>query len=132
MGIRGPKPKPTHLKLVLGNPGDRPLPEGEPDPGGKPAKPHWLKGRPAELWDEVLGFAFWLTQADSYKLAAWCDRQAEFEKPKTRREWTAADRREHRSLGSEIGLDPASRARLGHSAGGKLTKTPTSRFFGDK
>jgi phage terminase small subunit len=132
MGIRGAKPKPTHLKLVMGNPGDRPLPEGEPDPGGRPVKPKWLTGKRASaLWDEVMGFAFWLTQADTYKLAAWCDRQAEFEVKKNRRAWTAADRREHRSLGSELGLDPASRARLGH-IGGKANSAPTARFFGDK
>src|SRR5436190_2747711 len=93
--IRGRKPKPTQLKLVTGNPGGRPIPKGEPDPGGKPIKPKWLKGRGATLWSEVMGFAFWLTQADSYKLAAWCDRQADFEN--NREHWTAADRREHRS-----------------------------------
>src|SRR5438067_8760718 len=110
--VRGRKPKPTQLKLVTGNPGGRPIPKGEPDPGGKPTKPKWLKGRSATLWSEVMGFAFWLTQADSYKLAAWCDRQAEFEN--NREHWTAADRREHRSAGSELGLDPASRTRLEH------------------
>jgi hypothetical protein len=69
--FRGRKPKPTQLKLVTGNPGERTSPKGEPDPGGKPIKPKWLKGRGATLWNEVVGFAFWLTQADSYKLAAW-------------------------------------------------------------
>jgi hypothetical protein len=28
----GPKPKPTSLKLVQGNPGKRPIPEDEPKP----------------------------------------------------------------------------------------------------
>src|SRR5690242_3574636 len=101
MGSRGPKPRPTHLHIVDGTfRGDR-HPENEPNPGGEPVKPKWLKGRGAALWDEVLGFVFWLTIADSYKLAAWCDRQADFEK--NRKTWTAADRREHRSLGSELG-----------------------------
>ncbi|OGA59977.1 MAG: hypothetical protein A3G81_26090 [Betaproteobacteria bacterium RIFCSPLOWO2_12_FULL_65_14] len=111
MAIRGASPKPTLLRLVEGNRGRRPIPRGEPMPEGAPVKPKWLKGRAAALWDEVLAFAFWLTVADSYKLAAWCDRQRDFERH--RKTWTAADRREHRSAGSELGLDPSSRARMG-------------------
>lgn len=113
MAIGGQRPKPTLLKLVTGNPGNRPLPVGEPMPQGKPGRPEWLQGRGSELWDEVMIFAFWLTDADSYKLAAWCERQAEFERPLKRKKWKAADRREHRSAGSELGLDPTSRARMG-------------------
>lgn len=112
MATRGQRPKPAFLKLITGNPGDRPVPSTEPLVHGDPVKPTWLIGRGAELWDEVLGFGFWLSLADSYKLAAWCDRQAEFEKPRKRAKWTASDRREHRSLGSELGLDPSSRARM--------------------
>jgi phage terminase small subunit len=129
--IRGRKPIATVLKLVTGNPGRRPLPTGEPVPTGKPVKPKWLKGRGASLWNEVLAFAFWLTVADGYKLAAWCDRQAQFENHRIRARWTAADRREHRSLGSELGLDPSSRVRLGT---GNPSNNPTSvganKYFG--
>ena len=110
MAIRGRKPTATLIKLAAGNPGRRPLPKGELQVSGKPVKPAWLGGRGSALWDEVMGFAYWLTLADGYKLAAWCDRQAEFER--NREHWTAADRREHRSAGSELGLDPASRTRL--------------------
>src|SRR5579859_6127075 len=109
MATRGRRPTPTILRLVTGNPGKRPLPVGEPMPEGKPVKPNWLKGRGSALWDEVMAFAFWLTLADSYKLAAWCDRQADFERERKRKTWKAADRREHRSAGSELGLDPSSR-----------------------
>jgi phage terminase small subunit len=119
--IRGRKPKPTR------NSGGRPIPKGEPDPGGKPRKPKWLKGRGATLWSEVMGFAFWLTQADSYKLAAWCDRQADFEN--NREHWTAADRREHRSAGSELGLDPASRTRLGPLKDPRRKDDLASKYF---
>lgn len=124
--IRGARPKPTALRLVEGNRGHRRIPEGEPVPVGKPVKPAWLKGRPAALWDEVMGFAFWLTVADSYKLAAWCDRQRDFERQ--RKTWTAADRREHRSAGSELGLDPSSRARMGTKDGAKK-KDSTDHYF---
>ena len=112
MSVRGQRPKPAWMKVVDGNPGKRPVPTTEPAVTGDPVKPAWLAGRGVELWDEVMTFAFWLSRADSYKLAAWCDRQAEFEKSRKRQKWTAADRREHRSLGTELGLDPSSRARM--------------------
>lgn len=127
MATRGAKPKPSHLKLVTGNAGRRPVPENEPEPEGKPVRPKWLKGRGAALWDEVLAFAFWLTVADSYKLAAWCDRQAEFERK--RKQWTAADRREHRTAGTELGLDPSARARMGSPGDAKPAKDPASKYF---
>jgi phage terminase small subunit len=114
MATRGARPKPTLLRVIQGNPGHRRIPLSEPMPSGKPVPPHWLDGRTAELWHEVVAFAFWLTEADSYKLASWCDRQAEFER--AREVWTAADRREHRSAGSELGFDPTSRARMGSAA----------------
>lgn len=112
MGVRGQRPKPAYLKLVTGNPGGRPVPTTEPVLSEAPVKRAWLTGRGAEIWDEVVSIAFWLTIADSYKLAAWCDREADFEKPRKRSKFTASDRREHRSLGSELGLDMTSRARM--------------------
>jgi phage terminase small subunit len=132
MAIGGNRPKPTVLRLVTGNPGKRPLPVGEPMPRGKPVKPKWLKGRGAALWDELLVLAFWLTEADSYKLAAWCDRQADFENKRKRQGWTAADRREHRSAGSELGLDPSSRTRMGTGGGddGSEQKNPAAKYIG--
>jgi hypothetical protein len=81
-------------------------------PRGRPVRPKWLKGRGASLWDEVVAFAFWLTIADSYKLAHWCDREAFFENKRNRDDATAADRREHRMSGSELGLDNAARTRM--------------------
>lgn len=134
MGVRGQRPKPAFLKLVTGNPGHREVPTTEPVVTGDPVKPTWLEGRGAELWTEVLGFAFWLSLADSYKLAAWCDRQAEFEKPRRRQKWTASDRREHRSLGSELGLDPSSRARMAlNDPGARSRRTaPTDTPDGKK
>src|SRR5262245_47712855 len=124
----GQRPTPTLIKLARGNPGKRRLPESEPMPEDPLAKPEWLDGRGAQLWDELVRVAFWLREPDSYKLAAWCDRQAEFEKPECRAKWTAADRREHRSLGSELGLDPSSRARIGMAPNGKKARG-AGQFF---
>jgi phage terminase small subunit len=135
-GVRGgQRPTPAWLKVVTGNPGKREIPTTEPQVEGDPVKPSWLTGRAAELWNEVLKFAFWLSLADSYKLAAWCDRQAEFEKPRKRQKWTASDRREHRSLGSELGLDPSSRARMAlndPSAKGRRVKPAADGSDGTK
>jgi hypothetical protein len=116
--MRGRKPTATIVKLATGNPGHRPLPEDAPTPEGAPVRPKWLRRvRAIELWDEVIAFAYWLTVADSYKLAAWADRQADFER--SHRLWTASDRREHRTLGSELGLDPSSRVRMGSGSDGR-------------
>jgi hypothetical protein len=98
-------------------------------PEGKPVKPAWLLGRGSELFDEVLRFAFWLTVAESYKLAAWSDRQADFENPKKRKKWTAADRREHRTAGSELGLDNAARVKMGKVDSGAQKKDPADKYL---
>lgn len=62
------------------------------------------RGRGAELFAEIVGFATWLTFADSDKLAAWCDRHAEYEKSNKGGSWTASDRSDHRAAASELGL----------------------------
>ena len=90
--------------------------------------PKWLDGRGAQLWEELVRIAFWLRAPDSYKAAMWCWRQAEFEKPECRARWKAADLREHRSLGSELGLDPSSRARIGMVPNAKKA-TGAGQFF---
>jgi hypothetical protein len=129
MAIRGARPTATVVKLATGNPGGRKLPIDEPTPGGEPVMPRWLRRqRSIALWDEVLGFAYWLTVADSYKLAMWCDRQADFER--SRKKWTVSDRREHRTLGSELGFDPSSRTRMGSpNAKSKQQQDPAAKYF---
>lgn len=56
MGIPGPKPKPTELKLLEGNPGKRPLNTQEPKP--RPIPPKMPRGvLPKEgrrLWRELV------------------------------------------------------------------------------
>lgn len=109
--MRGRKPKSAAVKRVTGNPGKRRIPK-EVIVDGAPVKPRWLTGRGAEIWKELLGIAYWLTRADSYVMAAWCDREAHHENPRNRAKWKAADRREHTSMASELGLTSSGRTRL--------------------
>lgn len=73
---RGRKPRPTHLKLIEGNPGKRALPRAEPKPEPKAPKPPTdLHGDALREWRRVapqlerLGL---LTGLDRAALAAYC------------------------------------------------------------
>jgi P27 family predicted phage terminase small subunit len=72
----GRKPKPTHLKLVTGNPGKRPLNTAEPKPARKlPTPPTFLSAEAKVEWRRVAGELFrlgLLTGIDRAPLAAYC------------------------------------------------------------
>lgn len=111
MAIRGAKPTATVLKLITGNPGKRDLPKGEPVPVGQIEKPKRMPRAASVLWDRFIARAFWLTWADGPKALMWCHLQSEFEKSPTL--MLSSRIAQLRALGSELGMDPASRARLG-------------------
>jgi P27 family predicted phage terminase small subunit len=73
---RGMKPKPTHLKLVTGNPGKYPLNDAEPKPpAGIPDPPPELTVDARKEWDSIsrkLLSAGMLTGIDRAALAAYC------------------------------------------------------------
>lgn len=82
MGQRGPKPKPTALRNLQGNPGKRPINKNEPAPtkGQRvPNCPAWLNEDAAALWRQHakrlwdLGL---LTHVDVGALAALCETEA--------------------------------------------------------
>jgi P27 family predicted phage terminase small subunit len=53
---RGPRPKPTHLRLLQGNPGRRPLNENEPQPDiavDVPEPPAHVYGHAADEWRRI-------------------------------------------------------------------------------
>jgi hypothetical protein len=125
MAIRGQRPTATIIKLARGNPGRRPI-LGEPIAEGKPVKPPRLRGRPAKLWDEGVRVAPWLAAADGYKLHIWCELQAEFEQDPGR--MLSSRIAQLRAVGSELGLDPTSRARLKTGAI-KDKKDPAAEFL---
>lgn len=125
MAARGPKSAPTHLKIVRGNPGKRTLPTNEPEATGDLVRPKYLRGRALALWKEASASCYWLGECDSYKLGMWCALQAEFERgPKA---MIAGRIAQLRALGSELGMDPASRTRLEKPHGKK--KDPAEKYF---
>ena len=103
--MRSRKPKPTRLKVMTGNPGKRPLNEGEPMPAPSiPDCPPELGPAAQREWDRLvgeLGKLRVLTNLDRAALAAYCgasiaNRQAEI----------------MMRIASEFGFTPASRGRI--------------------
>lgn len=83
MGLRGPAPQPTKLKMIRGNPGRRPLNDQEPQPDPTPPTcPNWIddiaKAKWAELSPELTRLGL-LTSIDGDALAAYCQAFAEFQ-----------------------------------------------------
>jgi len=76
MGLRGPAPKPTAIKLIEGNPGKRKLNEAEPTPAaGAPDCPDHLDAIARKEWDRlttILVAMKVLTEADYIALANLC------------------------------------------------------------
>ncbi len=74
--MRGRKPKPTHLKVLEGNPGRRPLNPGEPRPEAKvPTCPQHLCPSAKAEWKRLAQQLFTLgilTALDRSTLAAYC------------------------------------------------------------
>jgi P27 family predicted phage terminase small subunit len=77
MGKRGPPKKPTHLKILAGNPGKRALNRREPKPEkGRPVCPHALSRRAKQIWKETcdqLEAMGILAKADRHSIAAYCE-----------------------------------------------------------
>ena len=76
MSTRGRKPKPTHLKLLEGNPGKRDLPKNEPKPRPiAPRCPQWLDPLARKEWRRVakaLNDLGLLTEVDGAALEGYC------------------------------------------------------------
>ena len=75
MGLRGPAPQPTAIRLANGNPGKRPMPEGEPKPTGDAVCPDWLPTAAKHVWvataPRCLAMGT-LTAADTDQFASYC------------------------------------------------------------
>lgn len=148
---RGRTPQPTTLKLLRGNPGKRRLPAHEPQPAPElPAPPDHLSAGARAEWARVapelhrLGV---LTMADRSTMAAYCQVYAQWveaEAAIAREGLTMmstkgtlmahpAVRISHQALTllrqymTELGLTPASRARL--ATGNKPPADPLEAFL---
>jgi len=77
MGKRGPRPQPTQLKILRGNPGNRPINKSEPQPEHDGVvMPLHLGDVAASKWNQVLPLlqaVKVMTRADVEALARYCD-----------------------------------------------------------
>lgn len=136
----GPKPKPTRLKRLAGNPGRRPLNDSEPQfrkPGRLLNVPDHLDGRAADVWRELgkmLLDAGLFTVVDKYALGMFCAVAGRWMQAETQMKRTGGPLIKHpesgnlyhnpwygvantawdqmRKLFGEFGLTPAERSRL--------------------
>jgi P27 family predicted phage terminase small subunit len=72
--MRGAKPKPTHLKIIAGNPGKRPLNKKEPKPEGSLTDPpDWMSNEQKKVWVKAIASAptGLLKALDESVLVAW-------------------------------------------------------------
>ncbi|WP_413732330.1 phage terminase small subunit P27 family [Sodalis sp. RH20] len=154
--MAGRRPKPTHLKIVTGNPGKRPLNEDEPKPPREiPSPPAYLSDWGKAAWGRLtllLDQMGVLTVADTMALERLCDLYAEILRLRNQIDTEGntytvetdggflikghpavgqladADRRFKGYL-IEFGLTPAARTKV-KVDGGKKEKDPLERFFG--
>jgi P27 family predicted phage terminase small subunit len=98
--MRGRKPKPTALRLLSGNAGKRPLPQGEPHLEAiAPACPEWLDQDAKREWRRLVGpldAAGVITRGDRAVFAGYCQSYSNWkaaEGRKRERAKSAADAR---------------------------------------
>lgn len=116
-GRSGAKRKPTALKVLAGNPGKRALPENEPDlPRSAWSAPDYLDGDALVEWERIvpiLTACKVLTDGDLQTVIAYCLTVGEMAATARAGDPIRAVTFSHfRSLASELGLTPASRARV--------------------
>jgi P27 family predicted phage terminase small subunit len=159
MGRRGPPPKPTHLKLIAGNPGKKPINTREPKPAkGIPRCPPWLGEEARVAWRWITGELKnmgLLTSADAHALVFYCQtyarwRQAEAFLEQHGETYPIRDDKGRircmqpfpqvvtvrnsllllKSLCQEFGLTPASRSRIAMPREDGQVSDAAKRFFG--
>lgn len=118
MGKRGPKPKPSALRVFEGKPGHhRPIDPREPKPRGKAKSPDWLDDDARAVWSSVapkLQAIGLLTDLDEHALANYCRLTALAQTAFAESDlslWLRliAEQRKH---GADFGMSPSSRVGL--------------------
>lgn len=81
MGLRGPPPKATALRLLEGNPGKHAINGDEPQPQGRAIPPAWLSKVARREWRRLaptLEACGLLTYADSNAFGEYCEALANY------------------------------------------------------
>ena len=79
----GTRPKPTKIKRLEGNPGQRPLPANEPEAHGAPVCPDWLDADARIEWDRIIdayGHIEYLTAGHQAALAVYCQTWSDYKR----------------------------------------------------
>ena len=127
--MRGPKPKPTRLKILAGNPGKRALPKLEPKPRGLAVCPGWLNPVAVMVWEELapgLKEVGLLTSADAEQFGVLCTLIAEYRG--NTKGMPANKLSLMKNLFAEFGMGPSARTRI--SVPKKGDGSEEERFFG--
>lgn len=140
MGNRnsGPRPKPTALTVLRGNPSRKKLNENEPvPPSGAIVKPGDLSEAGGKVWDELAPICLamgTLTTADVKAFVTMCELQATFTAAARLKGGPAFDARLERDTATALrpwvalfGLEPVSRARISVP---KKPEEPVSKWAG--
>ena len=114
--MQGRKPKPTHLKVIQGNPGKRPLNKKEPMPitDELPSAPEFICAEAKTEWKRVAGILHaigMLTTLDRAALAVYCQAVGRWERAELALEKMAA-------------TDPSTQALLIKTKSGNLIQNP--------
>jgi P27 family predicted phage terminase small subunit len=113
--VRGRKPKPSHLRLITGNPGRRPINLHEPQPKtGRPTPPIALNEPGRREWVRVvrrLSQAGLVTPIDRAALAAYCQAYGD---------WIMA----RRAIETNAAADPVNHGLLIETSNGNLIQHP--------
>lgn len=125
MAVRGRRPSATAVQLAQGKISKPP--KGEPIPEGKVYKVDGMNAAQEAMWDEHIAPLFWLTSADSYKAYMWACLAVRFKAKKS--VISSAIIGQLRALGSELGMDPSSRRRLGNAEGENDKNSPEAKYF---
>jgi len=154
----GRKPHPTHLKVIKGNPGRRPLNEDEPEvTSGIPKVPRDLSDRAKKEWKllaKLLDDMGVLTVGDGYALGRMCEiyvtiiecQEVIEEQGRTVESVTqtgsicvkgrpevgmlSTAEKQFQSYLQDFGLTPSARSRLKVNGSGKKKKDPLDKYFG--
>lgn len=155
--MAGRRPKPTHLRIVGGNAGKRPIPQAEPTPPRViPSQPAHLTSAARVAWGRLtvlLDRMGVLTEADAYALERLAELYAEIVeltgtimahgrvyetktetgslicRPRPEVAMLADADRRFRAYMIEFGLTPAARSRVNSDGGEVRRADPAEKYF---